>query len=61
MKLLFCLLGLLLVVEGLPYFAFPGKMKRWMSAVQEIPDPYLRVIGFLAMGLGLLIAYLFRE
>jgi uncharacterized protein YjeT (DUF2065 family) len=59
--LLFCLLGLVLVVEGLPYFAFPGKMKKWMLSVQEIPDPYLRAMGFVAMGLGLLIAYIFKE
>jgi uncharacterized protein YjeT (DUF2065 family) len=61
MKSLFCLLGLVLVVEGLPYFAFPTKMKKWMLTLQDIPDSYLRLMGFTAMGLGLLIAYLFRE
>jgi uncharacterized protein YjeT (DUF2065 family) len=49
------------MVEGLPYFAFPHKMKKWMSTVQAIPDPYLRAMGFLAMGLGLVIAYFFKE
>lgn len=61
MKLLICVLGLVLIVEGLPYFAFPGKMKKWMSSIQEIPDSYLRVMGFFAMGLGLLLAYFFKE
>jgi uncharacterized protein YjeT (DUF2065 family) len=61
MKLLFCLLGLVLIVEGLPYFAFPSKMKKWMSAVQEIPDHYLRAMGLVAMGTGLLIAYFFKQ
>ncbi len=61
MKFLFCLLGLVLIVEGLPYFAFPDKMKKWMSKVQEIPDAYLRVVGFLAMAMGLLFAYYFKE
>jgi len=61
MKLLFCLLGLVLIVEGLPYFAFPGKMKKWMSTVQEVPDSHLRAMGLLAMGIGLLIAYFFRQ
>ena len=61
MKLLLCLFGLLLVVEGLPYFAFPGKMKIWMKKIQDIPDPQLRVIGFVAVCAGLLLAYLFRE
>ena len=60
MKLFFCLIGLVLIVEGVPYFAFPGKMKEWMSAIQGIPDKYLRTMGLLAMGLGLLLVYLFR-
>ena len=60
MKLFLCLLGLVLIVEGLPYFAFPGKMKEWMSTVQKIPDSYLRLMGFLAMGLGLFVAYVFK-
>ena len=60
MKLLLCLLGLVLIVEGLPYFAFPGKMKKWMSVVREITDLYLRVMGFLAMALGLFMAYFFK-
>jgi uncharacterized protein YjeT (DUF2065 family) len=59
-KLLFCLLGLVLIVEGLPYFVFPGKMKKWMLIIQETPNSHLRAIGFIAMGLGLLITYLFR-
>ncbi len=60
MKLLLCLLGLVLVVEGLPYFACPDKMKSWMRKLQEIPDPHLRAMGFAAMCLGLVMAYLFR-
>jgi uncharacterized protein YjeT (DUF2065 family) len=54
------LIGLLLVVEGVPYFAFPDKMKRWMNIIQEIPDSQLRIIGFVSMCVGVIIAYLFR-
>ena len=61
MKLFACLLGLVLIVEGLPYFAFPGKVKKWMSIIQEARDSHLRVVGFLAMALGLLIVYFFRD
>jgi uncharacterized protein YjeT (DUF2065 family) len=53
MKLLFCLLGLVLVVEGLPYFAFPEKMKNWMKKIEELPNPHLRAMGFVAMCVGL--------
>lgn len=61
MKLLLCLLGLVLVVEGIPYFAFPDKMKSWMNQLQEIPNTHLRAMGFIAMCLGLVLAYLFKE
>ncbi|MFC1493666.1 DUF2065 domain-containing protein [Thermodesulfobacteriota bacterium] len=60
MKLLLCLIGLLLVVEGIPYFAFPDKMKNWMKMIQEVPDSQLRVLGFISMCAGLIITYLFR-
>jgi uncharacterized protein len=61
MKLLFCLIGLLLVVEGVPYFAFPDKMKKWMIRIQETPDNHLRILGFLSMCAGILIVYFFRR
>ena len=59
-KTIFCLLGLLLIVEGLPYFAFPERMKRWVSKIQEMEDMHLRVAGFIAMALGLVIVYAFK-
>ena len=61
MKTLLCLIGLVLVLEGLPYFAFPDKMKKWMRTVQGLSDSHLRVMGFLAMCAGLIIAYLFKK
>jgi uncharacterized protein YjeT (DUF2065 family) len=60
MKTLFCLIGLVLIVEGLPYFAFPDRMKKWMLQIQDIPDTQLRLLGFGSMCAGLFIVYLFR-
>ncbi|MBL7175073.1 MAG: DUF2065 domain-containing protein [Desulfobacteraceae bacterium] len=60
MKLLFCLIGLVFIIEGLPYFAFPDKMKKWMKMVLEVPDSHLRALGLVAMCIGLVLAYLFR-
>jgi uncharacterized protein YjeT (DUF2065 family) len=60
MNFLLCLLGLVLVLEGIPYFAFPDKMKNWMNKIQETPDSHLRVMGFAAMCAGLVLAYFFR-
>ena len=59
MKFLLCLVGLVLMVEGVPYFAFPDKMKRWMKKIQEVPDGQLRIIGFISMCIGLFVTYLF--
>ena len=61
MKFLFCLLGLVLFVEGLPYVISPSKMKNWMSVIQKVPDAQLRAMGIIAMALGLLITYFFKE
>ena len=61
MRLLLCLFGLILILEGIPYFAFPDKMKKWMRTIQELPDSKLRIMGFTAMIAGLIIAYLFKE
>ena len=60
MRFLFCLFGLVLIVEGLPYFAFPDKMKKWLEQILQVPDNQLRIMGLTAMSLGLLLAYLFR-
>jgi uncharacterized protein YjeT (DUF2065 family) len=43
MKLLLCLFGLVLIVEGLPYLAFPDKMKKWLQQIQQVPDNQLRM------------------
>ena len=61
MKILIYLIGLVFIVEGIPYFAFPDKMKKWMSMVLETPDNQLRIMGFISMCIGLLIAYLFGK
>ncbi|MFP4087730.1 MAG: DUF2065 domain-containing protein [Desulfobacteraceae bacterium] len=60
MKFFFCLLGLVLIVEGLPYFACPDRMKKWVATLQELPSSRLRLMGFVAMAVGLLMVYLFR-
>jgi uncharacterized protein YjeT (DUF2065 family) len=61
MKLFLCLLGLVLVIEGIPYFAFPDRMKRWVGRIQEVPDGQLRILGFVAMCAGLVLVYAFKS
>jgi uncharacterized protein YjeT (DUF2065 family) len=57
MTFLLSILGLLLIVEGIPYFAFPAKAKDWARTLQEIPDSTLRIMGILAMVFGLILLY----
>ena len=56
-KLFLCVVGMVLVLEGLPYFAFPEKIKTLYVKIQEISDTNMRMLGFLAMVIGLLLVF----
>ncbi len=58
MKYFLCVIGMVMIVEGLPYFAFPEKMKTWIQRVLEMPEKYLRRFGFVLMALGLFVVYM---
>jgi uncharacterized protein YjeT (DUF2065 family) len=51
---------MVMIVEGLPYFAAPSKIKIWVQKLAELPDSTLRLIGFLLMLGGLVLVYLGR-
>ena len=57
MKYFLCVLGMVFVIEGLPYFTFPGKIKIYLLKLTEIPDSSLRIMGAVAVTLGLLLVY----
>ena len=61
MEFFLCVFGMVMIVEGLPYFAFPEKMKFWVQKILEMPDRVLRKFGFVLMLLGLLLVYLGRR
>ncbi len=58
MKFFFCVIGMVMIVEGLPYFAFPGKMKKMVQMMMGLEDANLRKFGFGLMLAGLGIVYL---
>jgi uncharacterized protein len=60
MKYFLCVLGMVLIVEGLPYFAVPEKMRAWVVKVAATPDGTLRKIGLALMGIGLFLVFLGR-
>jgi uncharacterized protein YjeT (DUF2065 family) len=61
MEYFICVLGMVMIVEGLPYFAMPGRMKVWIQKVVELPDSTIRVTGFLLMMAGLGLVYFARQ
>jgi uncharacterized protein len=58
MDFFLCVLGMVMIVEGLPYFAFPEQMKFWVSKILEMPDAWLRRFGIVLMLTGLCLVYL---
>ena len=57
MKILFALIGLVFILEGLPYLTFPEAMQRWLEHLMEMKPSQLRIIGLLAVCLGLMLCY----
>ena len=53
-------LGLVFVIEGIVFAAFPEKAKRAITAVLETPDSTLRLVGLASAVLGLLLVWLIR-
>jgi uncharacterized protein len=60
MEFFLCVIGMVMVIEGLPYFAFPNKMKSWVGKIIVSPDSSLRRFGLVLMVLGLSLVYLGR-
>ncbi len=55
-----CVIGMVMIVEGLPYFACPDKMKAVIATLLEMDDSTLRRFGLFLMGFGLLLVYFGR-
>jgi uncharacterized protein YjeT (DUF2065 family) len=53
-------LGLVLVIEGLTFAAFPGAALRAMAMLKETPEGSLRMAGLVAAVFGLAVVWLVR-
>jgi uncharacterized protein YjeT (DUF2065 family) len=53
--------GLVFVIEGLVFAAFPVQAKRAMASVMETPEMTLRVIGIGSAVIGLVLVWLVRN
>jgi uncharacterized protein len=61
MEDLITVIGMVLILEGMPYFAFPGTFKGWIRHMLELPDSQLRGYGLISMAIGLFLVYLARH
>jgi uncharacterized protein YjeT (DUF2065 family) len=57
MKYFLCVVGMVMIVEGLPYFAAPSKIRVLVQKLAELPDSTLRIMGLLLMLAGLGLVY----
>ncbi len=53
-------LGLVFVIEGIVFAAFPAVAKRALAHVLETPDQALRIVGIASAVAGVLIVWLVR-
>jgi uncharacterized protein len=53
-------LGLVLVIEGLAFAAFPAATKRALTLLFETPESQLRTVGIVSAILGLLVVWAVR-
>jgi uncharacterized protein YjeT (DUF2065 family) len=53
-------IGLVLVIEGLLFAAFPAAAKRLAAAAMESPENSLRIAGIVSAVIGLVIIWLVR-
>lgn len=60
MRYFLCVIGMVFILEGIPYFAFPEKIKEFLARMSDMPARTLRIMGFVSMLLGLLLVYLGR-
>lgn len=58
MKFFLCVIGMVMIIEGIPYFGFPDKMKQMMQKILTVQDDALRKFGLVLMVVGLVIVYL---
>ena len=53
-------LGLVFVIEGLAFAAFPEAAKRAIMAMTQTPDQGLRLVGIFSAVLGMAVLWLVR-
>jgi uncharacterized protein YjeT (DUF2065 family) len=61
MSYFLCVIGMVLIIEAIPYIAFPRWIKLFARYIENVPEKTLQIIGFLAALTGLGFIYLGRH
>ncbi len=61
MKFFLLVIGVVLILEGMPYFVAPDKMKEWLLTLREMDSGSLRKFGLTAMIAGLIICWIVQR
>jgi len=61
MKYFLCVLGMVFIIEGLPYFAFPEKIKTYLLKMALLSGGTLRIMGAVLVVIGLVLLYFGRN
>jgi len=56
-----CAVGIIFIIEGLPYFVFPEKLKEYLVKISAMPESTLRFIGITAIIIGMILLYMGRR
>ena len=54
-------IGMLFIIEGLPYLVFPEKLKTYLAKITAMPESTLRIMGICAVAVGLILLYFGRR
>lgn len=58
MKFFLCVIGIVMVIEGIPWFLSPQGFKRMLLQMLAVPEQVLRIMGLVLMLSGLATVYL---
>jgi hypothetical protein len=53
--------GVIMIIEGIPWFLSPERLKHWITQLIETPEEILRITGFGLMIFGLLLVYISKQ
>ena len=59
--LIILIIGSVMVIEGLPYFLFPDKIKIYLLQIQQLDTNVMRRLGLMLIVFGLVLVYLMKS